>query len=175
MKKRLKRPASILLALCLLAALLPQRALAAETIIVPAGGDLAQAVEDAALGSTLVLQGDSYLVEPEGSGDDPWVIDKDLTIQGGGGTINVRRGGIVLKDNVTFENVVIGFSSNMRNAIIANGHTLTLDGVTCSQNSAYPINLFCGGLLDSNNEGFGNYLPASGSTGTVIVRGNTNY
>lgn len=170
MKKRLKRPASILLALCLLAALLPQRALAAE-IPVPDGGDLAQAVENAAAGSTLVLQG-SCVVGTQDGGDAPWVIDKTLTIRGG--SITVWPGGIVLKDDVTFQNTVIGFSSNMRNAIIANGHTLTLDGVTCSASSAYSINLFCGGLLDSNNEGFGNYLPVSGSAGTVIVRGNTS-
>lgn len=170
MKKRLKRPASILLALCLLAALLPQRALAAEIPVLD-GGDLAQAVENAAAGSTLVLQG-SCVVGTQDGGDAPWVIDKALTIQGG--SITVWPGGIVLKDDVTFQNTVIGFSSNMRNAIIANGHTLTLDGVTCSASSAYSINLFCGGLLDSNEEGFGDYLPVSGSAGTVIVRGNTS-
>lgn len=168
--KRFLKPASILLTLCLLAALLPQRTLAAE-ITVAAGDDLAAAVESAAPGDTLVLQG-SCVVGTENSGDAPWVIDKNLTIRGG--SISVRKGGIVLGGDVTFENTEITFASNMRNAIIANGHTLTLDGVTCSTSSAYSINLFCGGLLDSNSEGFGDMLPASDSTGTVIVRGNTN-
>ena len=92
MKKRLKRPASILLALCLFAALLPQRALAAE-IFVSAGGDLAEVVKNAEPGSTLVLQG-SCVVGTENGGDAPWVIDKALTIRGG--SITVWRGGIVL-------------------------------------------------------------------------------
>ena len=170
MKKRLKRPASILLALCLLAALLPQRALAAE-IPVPDGGDLAQAVENAAAGSTLVLQG-SCVVGTENGGDAPWVIDKALTIRGG--SITVWRGGIVLGDNVTFQNTEINFSSFMRNAIVANGYTLTLDSVTCPTGRS--VNLFCGGLLDSNNENFGSSLPAPdpAQDGTVIVRGNTS-
>lgn len=168
--KRFLKPASVLLTLCLLASLLPQRALAAE-ITVPDDGDLATAVKNAAPGDTLVLQG-NCVVGTENGGDAPWVIDKALTIRGG--SITVRKGGIVLGGNVTFQETEIGFSSNMRNAIIARGHTLTLDNVTCSTSSPYSINLFCGGLLDSNKEGFGDMLPASGSTGTVIVRGNTN-
>ena len=125
---------------------LPQRALAAE-IPVPDGGDLAQAVENAAAGSTLVLQG-SCVVGTENGGDAPWVIDKALTIRGG--SITVWRGGIVLGDNVTFQNTEINFSSFMRNAIVANGYTLTLDSVTCPTGRS--VNLFCGGLLDSNND-----------------------
>lgn len=168
--KRFLKPASVLLTLCLLASLLPQRALA-EEITVPADGDLAAAVKNANSGDTLVLQG-SCVVNAQDGGDAPWVIDKNLTIQGG--SITVWRGGIVLGGNVTFQNTEINFSSFMRNAIVANGYTLTLDGVTCPTGRS--LNLFCGGLLDSNNEGFGNTLPTPDPArdGTVIVRGNTN-
>ena len=49
---------------------------------------------------------------------------------------------------MTFKNVDITFTTDIRNAIVANGHTLTLDNVVGSNMG---FNLFCGGMIKPSN------------------------
>lgn len=178
MKKPL-RLFSLLLAVCIAAASFPQTGFAGAGNIhnVSEGKDISKLfsenaenpVED---GDTIQITG-SAAVNAQGatgsapSDDRPWVIDKNVTITGG--TLFVRVGGIVLDADVTFQNISLSFSSNVRNAIVANGHTLTLENVTCENSS---FNLFCGGLINSNNENFA--VPAPGGTGTIRINGKTS-
>lgn len=97
--------------------------------------------------------------------DTPWVIDKSVTFEGGDVTLWV--GGIILDADVTFRNTTLSFGAFVRNAIMANGHTLTLENVTCAENGR-PLNLFCGGLYDTE-------LGSTQCTaGTVVIRGRTS-
>ena len=60
--------------------------------------------------------------------------------------ITLNNAGIILGGDVTFRNIQLYFANAVRNAIIANGHSLTLDGV--SNTSSNNISLFCGGVTD---------------------------
>lgn len=175
MKKPL-RLFSLLLAVCIAAASFPQTGFAGAGTIhnVSEGKDISKlfsenTVED---GDTIQITGSAVVKAPGATGsapsdDRPWVIDKNVTITGG--TLIVWVGGIVLDADVTFQNISLSFSSNVRNAIVANGHTLTLENVTCGNSS---FNLFCGGLINSNNENF--TVPAPGGTGTIRINGKTS-
>ncbi len=101
--------------------------------------------------------------------DTPWVIDKEVTITGG--NLEIYTGGIVLDADATFKDITMSFTSNVRNAIIANGHTLTLENVTCGNHS---FNLFCGGLLVSDNETITVPIPDPGTEGTIRIIGKTS-
>lgn len=141
---------------------MPRAAASDRTIIVAEGGDLRQAVADARDGDTIVLSG-SVLINDDTSKDAPWVIDKAVTIQGG--TLNLWVGGIILNADVSFRNMEISFDGFIRNAIMANGHTLILEDVSCAA-GARPLHLFCGGLYGSNGaEG------TPGEEGKIILRG----
>lgn len=96
----------------------------------------------------------------------PFLIDKSITIQGG--TLQLDVSGVILGADVTFRDVALSFNKPARNALIANGHTLTLDNVTCANHS---FNLFCGGLIDSNDDSF--TVPDPGPLGTINIRGAT--
>lgn len=100
------------------------------------------------------------------SNEAPWVINKSVTITGG--DVYLRAHGILLNADVTFKDTTITFTSNVRNAIMANGHTLTLENVACGGHS---FNLFCGGLLKSSFETFD--VPAPGQAGTIHIKGST--
>lgn len=178
--KRVKRMAAALLAACLVVSLLPVEAGATavegKTITVADGGDLATAVETANNGDTIELSGTGNVNVLSGSSggstDEPWFINKSVTIIGKGSNAQVylRRGGIVLGADVTFKDLQMNFVSNVRNAIMANGYTLTLDDVICSNHS---FNLFCGGFENSNNEVFSGAIPTRGAAGTINIKGNT--
>ena len=175
MKKPL-RLFSLLLAVCIAAASFPQTGFAGAGNIhnVSGGEDISKlfaenTVED---GDTIQITGSAVVKAPGATGsapsdDRPWVIDKNVTITGG--TLIVWVGGIVLDADVTFQNISLSFSSNVRNAIVANGRTLTLENVTCGNSS---FNLFCGGLINSNNENF--TIPDPGGTGTIHINGKTS-
>ena len=131
-------------------------------------------------GDIINLGGTAYV--KGGSTDEPWIIKKAVTIQGG--SIVIRRGGVLLGADVTFSNVTVNFTSNIRNAMIANGHTLTLENVTASgrtvDNVPYQnvsFNLFCGTLIPSNGT-FGVTetftIPKPGDTGKIVIKGTTN-
>ena len=161
-----RRLTAALLAVFVAAAAFPPVGLAADG----ASFDLRAAVESAADGETITLPGNAR-VETTGGGDDPWMIDKQVTIQGNGAIVSVYTGGILLTKDVEFRDLELHFTSNVRNAVMANGHTLTLDSVTAGTRS-HAINLFCGGLRPADYEGFS--VPAPGGKGTVVIRGSTN-
>ncbi len=176
MKKPL-RLLSLLLAVCVAAASFPQVGFAVgegTTHIVQSLGSVSDllAQDKVKDGDTIQITGSAVVNAPGAtdsapSNNRPWIINKSVTITGG--TLTVRTGGIVLDADVTFRDVGLSFTSNVRNAIIANGHTLTLENVTCENIS---FNLFCGGLINSNNENF--TIPAPGGTGTIHINGKTS-
>ena len=166
--KRTIRYAAALIALCLavVSAAPPARAAGTgDTIHLADTGDLRQAVANAKDGDTIVLDGWG-VVDCPGSDDAPWVIDKAVTIQGG--QMTVHAGGVILTKDVTIRGAVLAFSTYVRNAIMANGHTLTLEDVTC-ESGARSVDLFCGGLYDPN--GFGS---TPGPEGKIVIRGKTS-
>lgn len=166
--KRTIRYAAALIALCLavVSAAPPARAAGTgDTIHLADTGDLRQAVANAKDGDTIVLEGWG-IVDCPGSDDAPWVIDKAVTIQGG--QMTVHAGGVILTKDVTIRGTVLAFSTYVRNAIMANGHTLTLEDVTC-ESGARSVDLFCGGLYEPG--GFGS---TPGLEGKLVIRGKTS-
>ncbi len=163
--RRRFRILAVLLILSLTTALLPESALAAET---GGGMDMVEAVAKAQDNDTITISGSGHAGDEHG-GDQPWIIDKPLTIEGG--KITLWTGGIILGADVTFKNVELSFDSYVRNAIIANGHTLTLENVTAANHS---FNLFCGGLIPASYETGDFILPTSGNEGKIIIKGTTN-
>lgn len=153
------------MAFCVLAATFPPVGLAAEE---KSGYfDLKAAVENAQPESTITLPGDAEIAAEAGA--PPWIIGKNVTIDGKGNTVFVRALGILLDADVTFQNIKISLEvTEGRNAIIANGHHLTLDNVTATNLS---INIFCGALEKASGDNFS--VPGPGDTGAVTIKGNT--
>lgn len=165
--KNISKWIAVILALCMVISMLPSAAFAEGGTVhtLADKGDPEKLINSAAVqdGDTIRVEGTGFL---QRGTDAPWVIGKSVTIENG--TLKIGTGGILLGADVTFRNINLSFDSSIRNAIIANGHTLTLENVTCGN---YCFNLFCGGLIDSNNEGFPN--APSGQEGTVIIKGKT--
>ena len=165
-----RRLLAVLLAVCLTAVgLSPAGTAAGEvgtTHTVAKNGD-----PEALINSAQVQDGDTIHIEETAGfrheGDSPWVISKRVTIEGG--NINIGAGGIVLGADVTFKDVTLTFQMSARNAILANGHVLTLENVKCGE---FSFNLFCGGWIDSNHEGYPN--PAPGTRGEIVIKGATS-
>ena len=165
-----RRLLAILLAVCLTAVGLSPAGVAAgevgTTHTVAKNGD-----PEALINSAQVQDGDTIHIEETAGfrheGDSPWVISKRVTIEGG--NINIGAGGIVLGADVTFKDVTLTFQMSARNAILANGHVLTLENVKCGE---FSFNLFCGGWIDSNHEGYPN--PAPGTRGEIVIKGATS-
>ena len=143
--------------------------------------DLLGFIESSASDGDIINLGGTAYVKG-GSTDEPWIIKKAVTIQGG--SIVIRRGGVLLGADVTFSNVTVNFTSNIRNAMIANGHTLTLENVTAEgktvdnvpyQNMSF--NLFCGTLIPKKEQ-FGDAetfdVPEPGDTGRIVIKGATS-
>lgn len=124
------------------------------------------AIENASSGATIIVK-DKIYVNDRSNNSAPLIINKNLTIKGDGDhpTLNTRTGGIVLGGNVTFENITLSFANSVRNEIMANGYTLTLDSVRYDS-SAQGINLFCGGIVGYS----GPEIPNMGSHGQIIIR-----
>ena len=161
------RIAAALLAVCVMAAAFPEAALAA--------GGQTRAVHSIAnsknLAETVANANDGDIVEISGScmtndtnSNAPWVIDKKITIRGVSkdASINLRAGGIILAADVTFENLELAFPNAVRNAIMANGHTLTLRNIVPSTSTKNAVHLFCGGAtgltLDAPSGNHGNII-----------------
>lgn len=164
MKTHLKWATAVLV-VCMAVLLAPPLSRAegtGRTITVGPEENLVEVIKTAQNGDTIVLNAGCNATL---GNDTPWVIDKSVTFEGGDITLWV--GGIILGADVTFRNTSLGFDGFVRNAIMANGHTLTLENVIC-KTSARPLNLFCGGLYD---ETLGS---TSCSAGTVIIRGRTS-
>ena len=165
MKKPLRLMAA-LLAFCVLAAVFPPVGLAAEE-----GGffDLRAAVEQAQPGTTITLPGNAEV--NAGVRSSPWIIQKNVTIDGQGHSATIRAIGILLGADVTFQNVDLNLAgSDGRNAVIANGNHLTLDNVTAG---GYSINVFGGSLTPSSYEDYFS-VPSPGTAKKVTIQGSTN-
>lgn len=174
----MKRPFKLiaaLLAFCIVLAQLPTAGLAAggTTHQVPSGTDLIDYLARASVGDgdILQLQGN---VRADGTDPKyPWIIEKSVTIDGGGYDLLVSGTGIILGADVTFQNVKLGLTStDSRNAIIANGYALTLDGVT-PQSTARSINIFGGTLIKADYEDYFE-VPAPGNQRTITIQGGTS-
>ena len=103
-----------LLAFCVLAAVFPPVGLAAAE-----GGsfDLRAAVEQAQPGATITLPGNAEV--NAGVRSSPWIIQKNVTIDGQGHSVTIRAIGILLGADVTFRNVDLNLAgADGRNAEI---------------------------------------------------------
>lgn len=174
------RPLALLAALCLASTLLPPAYAfsplpsRSQTHTVDGGYGTTEeklrnlinsdAVQD---GDTIVLNG-SCLVNDLASKSAPWCITKSVTIQGG--TLQLRAGGIVLGADVTFQDIELSFENNVRNAIMANGYTLTLNNVSRSSGSR-EVHALCGGLTGDVNTY--DPIPQPGAHGKIVVDGTT--
>lgn len=159
---------AVLLALTLALGLLSPTAHASgggRTVTLADSNQLWTELANAQDGDTFVLSGLCAAVDPSGK-DAPLVINKAVTIQGG--NLALHTGGIILNADVTFRDITLGFPSPVRNAIMANGHTLTLENVQAAS-TGYGFHLFCGGLYDPN--GFGS---TPGPAGKIVLGGSVS-
>ncbi len=114
---------------------------------------------------TIQIVDSTSSVQP--SEDEPLIIEKSITIKGG--ELTLSKAGIMLGADVTFKEVSINFANPVRNAVIANGYTFTLNNVVGT--GAFPVHLFCGGVT-----GYGGSvtLPKPGGAGEIIISGSAN-
>jgi hypothetical protein len=132
--------------------------------------DALNAVAD---GGTIYLSGNAFV-----NSDDnlPLVIDKNVTITRASGlttqpTLEMRKGGIVLGGDVTFDNVVLAFSNAYRPVICANGYTLTLNNVGRTSGTRL-IHLAGGGMSRYNDSSvLESVSPASGGHSYIVING----
>lgn len=115
--------------------------------------------------NTIKLSGNIEISRSSDGKDNALVIGRAVTITGGG--LSLERAGIILGGNVTFQNISISMNTSVRNAIIANGHSLTLDGVQSA--GTYNISLFCGGVTDYCG-GNGSEIPTVGTSGHITIK-----
>lgn len=165
---------SLAAALCMLAltnAVFPTKAATINNLNPDDKDSLYNAVINANNGDVIDLSGGSFLINDHGSDAAPWPINKAIIIKNG--TVNLRRGGIILGADVTFNDVEFIFANPIRNVIAANGYTLTLNNPRISP-IAQQAHLFCGGMIAKNNV-IGSVskvsLPNSGPHGKVIING----
>lgn len=118
----------------------------------------------------IILQSNIQLEQP--SDDRSLMIPQHtngLVIDGNGKEITVNHGGIILGGNTTFQNLTLKLASSVRNGIIANGYTLTLQDVkNVTSPSPWSIHLFCGTMDGYNSSGT---VPAAGEHGKIILKG----
>lgn len=167
MPTKLTKLLAAVLALCLAAAPLAVPAGAADGTVhtVPDLGNVLTLIESDAVadGDVIRLAGSGFVRTND---EAPWVIRKSVVIEGG--TLQLDVSGVVLDVDVTFRNVGLSFNKPARNSLMANGHAVTLNNVTCANLS---FNLFGGGLVNSNNEPF--TLPAPGNHSVITILGKT--
>lgn len=125
--------------------------------------DIETALQRVKAGGTIQIKGSITLPQP--ATDIPLNITKQVTITGG--TLYNNYAGIVLGADVYFKDVTLKFNNSVRNAIIANGHTLTLENV--KQVEPYEVDLFCGAITQSQSES-----PETGDNGEIIISGSNN-
>ena len=134
-----------------------------EERIVTTEAEFLAALEDESV-EVITLSG-TINIQAETGADNALVIPRPVTIQGG--VLNLRRSGIVLGGDVTFKNITIYFEASVRNAIIANGYSLTLDTVS-NGSSSWSNHLFCGGMPDYTGT---NTIPQTSTNGEIIIKG----
>ena len=107
------------------------------------------------------------------STDEPFIIDSDIVIDGDGNSLALRKSGIVLGGDVTFKKMNLTFESFVRNAIIANGYSLTMEDVKngSSGGNFQPVNIdiFCGQLTGYENNAV--KLPPAGKKSEILLMG----
>lgn len=168
-----KRIFSIVICLALCLSLLPNLAHAAGTEAnVGTWDEFSAALKNPDV-TTINITAD-IIIPTSSQKDDALVIGgggKELAITSKTGKITLRPSGLVLGGDVTFRDIELEFANPVRNAIVANGHALTLENVTSA--GAYNISLFCGGITDycGGNQA---EIPAPGNAGHITVRGKNN-
>ena len=120
------------------------------------------ALDNATNGDTIYILDKGFLNATDNS---PLIIDKNITIKGNNSIFMVRTSGIVLKANVTFENIQLSFASRYHDGIFANGYSLTLNNVSC-ESGARKVDIFGGGLYTN-----GSNVSTSGSNAIITIRG----
>ena len=178
--KSLRKILSMVLCMVLMMTYMPMTAFAADNIVYVSSATGSDSNTGASDAPVKTIEKALELVEENGiiqivdsasseqpSEDEPLCITKSITITGG--TLTLSRAGIVLGADVTFQNVSLSFANPVRNAIIANGYTLTL--VNLKGSGTYPVHLFCGGVTGYTGSGT---LPAAGSAGAIVISGTDN-
>lgn len=123
-------------------------------------------------GIIIIGAGGAYIGTQTGNEMLPFLIDKEVTIKAGeGATFSIRRAGVVLGADVTFEGVSFSFANREKNAIFANGHTLILTNTT-QAGGTREVHLFAGGIydLDTNGSAY-DYAAYAGSHGKIVING----
>lgn len=167
-----KRILSIIVALAVFIGVMPTVTQPAWADNISNVVDFETALRNVPDGGTLDISGKIYSIGVESANELlPFVIDKRVTIvSDGSGSLEVRRAGLLLEADVTFRNISLGLANNNRNAIFANGYTLTMENVT---GTSREINLFGGNaykIVDAYTA-----TPISDNTGThgmIVLRGN---
>ncbi len=127
--------------------------------------DFKNALADSTV-DTIIFNNTIENYRPE-NGDEALMINHPVTIIGQGHTLGLGYGGIILGDDVTFKDIGINFNNNVRNAIIANGYSLTLDNVK-NKSARLSLHIFAGGITDYNSPGA--TPPAMGNYGQIILK-----
>lgn len=168
--KNINKTLSLILTICMLCSMLPVMTISvtATTATVNNEDEFINALKDSSK-NTIILKG-TISIEAKTRTDDALVIPRAVTIQGGG--LSLRRSGLVLGGDVTFKDTSIYFENPVRNAIIANGYSLTLDSVS-DGGSPYDIHLFCGGISNYSGGNTGE-IPKSGNNGRITIKGSNN-
>ena len=163
--KILKKILSIALCLALILPYTPMPVYAADCVVATEA-EFVAALSDSSVDS-ITLSGDITISRSLDGNDNAFVIPRSVTITGG--SLRVERGGIVLGGAVNFKDTEIYLANPVRNAIIANGYPLTLDGVS-NGGSSFSIHLFCGGITDYTG-GNVSEIPEAGVNGHITIRG----
>lgn len=162
---------SIITALALVLTLFPARAAAVgQTRTAGSSEEFHNALSAAQDGDTIELTASFVLKNPV-SNNDSLVIEKAVTIDGQNHSMTLWYAGILLGADVEFKNITLGLGSNVRPAIMANGHTLTLDSVKRDP-TARNIQLFCGGQTGATQGGIS--TQKQGNNGEIILKGSTD-
>jgi len=173
-KRMLKRILSLILSMVVVFTSIPQMPVEvhAETAGVATVADeneFMTALSDASV-SVIQLANDITLARSADGKDNVFVIPRAVTITDG--SLTLERAGIILGGAVTFENTAINFANPVRNAIVANGHPLTLSDVTTA--GTYNVDIFCGGISNYTG-GNDTELPAAGVASIVTIQGTNNF
>lgn len=134
------------------------------------------AVNNVANGGTIYILSNNYaLMNDLNSNDDPLVINKNIIIKSDSETkkasLSSRAAGIILGDDVTFENINLTFQSPVYTQIFANGHHLTLKNVS-RMSSGREIDLVAGSLYISGTSAVG---AAPGTHGQITVEDSSSF
>lgn len=126
-------------------------------------------------GGTIYIGSNSAFVNNPNT-DIPLILDKNLTISpqnGESAVLSVRRKGIVLDADVTFNNIIISLSDRDRPVVCANGHTLVLNN--CSYDTSSCEVHIAGGGMYNKTENI-RLSPTAGERSRIVITGSkTNF